>query len=107
VFDDMAAALGLRDLTPAGFRNAAANGSEPAPGDVDALLRALGAGEVDVLVLNSQTEGAVPRQIRRAADAAGVPVVEVTETVAPHARGFIDWQVGQLSAIGQALSAGR
>jgi zinc/manganese transport system substrate-binding protein len=106
VFDDMAAALGLRDVTPAGYHNAAANESEPAPGDIDALLHALQAGEVDVLVVNSQTEGAVPHQFRRAAEAASVPVIEVTETVAPDADGFVDWQVGQLRSLAAALSDG-
>jgi zinc/manganese transport system substrate-binding protein len=106
VFDDMAAALGLRDVTPRGYHNAAANESEPAPGDIDELLHALAAGTADVLVVNSQTEGAVPHQLRRAAEAANVPVIEVTETVAPDAAGFVDWQVGQLRALGGALSGG-
>lgn len=104
VFDDLAVALGLRDVTPPGYHNAAANESEPAPGDIGELLRALADGDVDVLIVNSQTEGAVPHQLRRAAEAARVPVVEVTETVAPGADGFVDWQVGQLRALAGALS---
>jgi zinc/manganese transport system substrate-binding protein len=106
VFDDMAEALGLADVTPAGYHNAAANESEPAPGDIDALLQALAAGKVDVLIVNSQTEGAVPHQFRRAAEAADVPVVQVTETLAPDADGFVDWQVGQLRALAAVLSEG-
>ena len=35
VFDDMAAAVGLVDLTPEGYRAAAANESDPAPADVN------------------------------------------------------------------------
>ena len=34
-------------------------------------------------IYNTQTEGSVPEQICTAAEAAGVPVVEVTETVPP------------------------
>ena len=104
VFDYMATAVGLHDATPPGYRNAAANESEPAPGDIDTFRKALAAREIDVLIFNTQTEGAVPDQLRAAAKAAQVPVVEVTETVKPGAKGFVDWQVGQLQALAAALS---
>ncbi|MCK0176862.1 metal ABC transporter solute-binding protein, Zn/Mn family [Mycolicibacterium sp. F2034L] len=103
VFDDMAAAVGLTDRTPAGFRTAAANESDPSPADLDAFLRLLGDKGVDVLIYNVQTEGSVPQQIRAAAEQAGVPVVEVTETVAPGATSFEGWQVDQLTALAEAL----
>jgi zinc/manganese transport system substrate-binding protein len=103
VFDDMAEVVGLRDVTPEGYRNAAANESDPAPGDVDAFERELRSRAVDVLIFNTQTEGAVPDQLRTAAEAAGVPVVEVTETVKPGTSGFVDWQVAQLRALADAL----
>ena len=81
VFDDMATAVGLTDRTPEGYRAASASESDPSPADLDAFLRLLGDRRVDVLVYNAQTEGSVPQQIRTAAEQAGVPVVEVTETV--------------------------
>ena len=40
-----------------------------------------------MLIYNRQTEGAVPEQLRAAAEQAGVPVVEVTETVAARVDG--------------------
>lgn len=103
VFDEMAEAVGLRNVTPEGYRNAAANESEPAPGDVNQFQQALKDDEVDVLVYNTQTEGAVPELIRDTASGASVPVVEVTETVAPGATSFVQWQVDQLRALAQAL----
>lgn len=103
VFDDMAAAVGLVNRTPEGYQVAAANESDPAPADLDAFLRLLGAHGVDVLVYNVQTEGSVPQQIRAAAEQAGVPVVEVTETVPPGVTSFESWQVGQLTALAEAL----
>jgi zinc/manganese transport system substrate-binding protein len=103
VFDDMAAALGLQDRTPEGYRLATANESDPAPADLDAFLRLLGDRGVDVLIYNTQTEGSVPEQIRAAAEQAGVPVVDVTETVPPNTGSFQTWQVGQLTSLAKAL----
>lgn len=103
VFDDMAAALGLVNHTPEGYQVASSNESDPAPADLDAFLRLLGDHGVDVLIYNVQTEGSVPEQIRSAAEQAGVPVVDVTETVPPGTSSFESWQVGQLTALAKAL----
>ncbi|MBI3212865.1 MAG: zinc ABC transporter substrate-binding protein [Mycobacterium sp.] len=103
VFDLTAQAIGLVDKTPAGFAAAAANETDPAPADLDAFLRLLDDKGVDVLIYNTQTEGTVPEQVRAAAEAAGVPVVNVTETVAPGAKSFEAWQVDQLTALAKAL----
>ena len=56
-----------------------------------------------MLIYNTQTEGSVPEQIRAAAERAGVPVVEVTETVPPGAQSFEAWQVDQLDCLAKAL----
>ena len=56
-----------------------------------------------MLIYNTQTEGSVPEQIRSAAEDAGIPVVNVTETVAPGAKSFEAWQVDQLTALAKAL----
>jgi zinc/manganese transport system substrate-binding protein len=103
VFDEMAAAAGLQDRTPAGYQAAASNETDPSPADLAALLGLLEGGGVDVLIVNTQTEGAVPDQVRGAARAGGVPVVEVTETVAPGSDSFQAWQVDQLTALAEAL----
>ena len=103
VFDDMAAAVGLYNRTPAGYQAAASNETDPSPADLDAFLKLLDAKGVDVLIYNTQTEGSVPEQLRSAAEGAGIPVVNVTETVAPDAKSFEAWQVGQLTALAKAL----
>ncbi|ULE35117.1 metal ABC transporter solute-binding protein, Zn/Mn family [Mycobacterium sp. IDR2000157661] len=103
VFDEMAAALGLVNQTPPGYQAASANEAEPSPADLDAFLRLLGDRGVDVLIYNVQTEGSVPQQIRAAAEQAGVPVVEVSETVPPETDSFETWQVDQLHALAAAL----
>jgi zinc/manganese transport system substrate-binding protein len=103
VFDRMAAALGLVDATPEGYRRTVSNDSEPAPGDLAEFETALRAGSIDVLIYNTQTSGSVPEQLRAAAEDAGVPVVEVTESPADRDGSFVSWQLAQLSALSDAL----
>jgi zinc/manganese transport system substrate-binding protein len=103
VIDPLARGLGLTDVTPAGYASAAARGSEPSPGDLNAFRAALREHRAAVLVYNSQTAGAVPEQLRAAAEEAGVPVVDVTETVAPAQGSFVPWQVDQIQRLDAAL----
>ncbi|MDF2823588.1 MAG: transporter substrate-binding protein, partial [Mycobacterium sp.] len=103
VFDDMAAAIGLVNVTPQGYQTASANETDPSPADLDALLRLLGDRGADVLIYNTQTEGSVPEQVRAAAESADIPIVDVTETVPPGTDSFEAWQVQQLDALAKAL----
>jgi len=105
VFDYMAEAVGLVDETPQGYQNAAANESDPAPGDVNEFQQALDDEKIAVLIFNSQTQGSIPDQIRTEAERSDVPAVEVTETVPPGARSFVSWQVAQLRQLATALGA--
>jgi zinc/manganese transport system substrate-binding protein len=101
----MAAAVGLVDATPEGYRRAASNESEPAPGDLTEFDRALADGEIDVLIYNVQTSGSIPETVRAAAEDADVPVVEVTESPPDPGDSFLEWQLDQLEALSDALGA--
>ena len=103
IFDYMAEALGLKNETPAGYQKAAANESDPAPGDLHQFEQTLAGGTINVLIYNTQTEGALPKQIRGAAEDAKVPVVNVTESVPPSFDTFVGWQVHQLRDLATAL----
>lgn len=103
VFDRMATAVGLTDATPEGYRRAASNESEPAPGDLTEFATALAGGRIDVLIYNTQTSGSIPEQLRTAAEDAGVPVVEVTESPTDPDGSFLEWQLAQLAALSEAL----
>ena len=105
VFDRMAAAIGLADATPAGYRRASSNDSEPAPADLTGFESALADRRIDVLVYNTQTSGTVPTQLRTAAERAGVPVVEVSESPPDAAGSFVAWQLSQLTELSHALRA--
>jgi len=104
VFDRMAAAVGLTDVTPEGYRRASSNDSDPAPGDLTGFESALTDGSVDVLVYNRQTSGTLPEQLRRTAERAGVPVVEVSESPTDPGASFVPWQVGQLTQLSKVLA---
>lgn len=104
VFSYMAKALGLKDTTPRGFATATANESDPSPGDLHAFERALESGAADVLIANTQTQGAIASQVRNTAKSASVPIVNVTESVPPGFSTFEAWQVSQLRALARALA---
>jgi len=103
IFDYQAQAMSLVNKTPVGYQRATANESDPSPADLDAFRTALASHQVDVLIYNTQTEGSIPQQIRSAAEQAGVPVVNLTETVPPGQTSFEGWQYAQLAALGKAL----
>lgn len=103
VFDYQAEALGLVNKTPPGYITASENETDPSPADIAAFTKLLSDRQVDVLIFNTQTEGSIPEQIRDAATKAGVPVVDVTETVPPGQTSFEGWQDAQLTALAKAL----
>jgi zinc/manganese transport system substrate-binding protein len=103
VFDLMATEIGLTDATPPGYRDAVSNETDPAPGDIAAFETALNDGSIDVLVHNTQTEGSIPAQLLAVAEDAGVPVVEVTESLPAGGGSFVSWQLDQLRQLSDAL----
>ena len=105
VADDLLEAAELRNATPRGFRAAALNETDPSPADLAAFEKLLTSGDVAVLVVNPQSESPVADQLRRTAEAAKVPVVEVTETVPADTDGFIPWQVAQMQTLTSAVSS--
>lgn len=81
----------LNDLTPEDFKEAIESGNDPSPASIAATRDLFTSDSVDVLVYNVQTQDSVTQDIRATAEAANVPVVEVTETL-PEGMNYIDWQ---------------
>lgn len=102
VADGLAEAAGLTDVTPAGYRDLS-EGDEPTPGDISAFGSALRSGHADVLFYNTQTQGAVPQQLRVIAEQSGRPVIEVTETVPEQFPSYQAWQLSVLRQMAGAL----
>lgn len=92
---------GLDDKTPEDFKNALEAGNDPSPASIAATRDLLTSKSVQALVYNTQTEDSVTRDIRSTAEAAGVPVVEVTETL-PEGMTYVEWQK---KAAGDLLAA--
>jgi zinc/manganese transport system substrate-binding protein len=107
VFDRMAAAIGLSDVTPEDYRRAVSNESEPPPGAIAEFEELLREGRADVLVVNRQTSGSLVEQLTGAAEDQGVPAVGVTESPPEPGSSFVEWQLAQLEELRAALEGNR
>jgi len=95
-------AAGLTDKTPQGFTNAIEQDTDPAPVDVAAMLDLISGRQVDAVLINPQTATAVTKKIQAAADSAGVPMVNITETL-PAGTDYLAWQRDTASRLAAAL----
>jgi zinc/manganese transport system substrate-binding protein len=93
---------GIADRTPVGFARAAEQGDDPSPADLAAMLDLLEKHQVSALLVNTQTESAVVKQIQEAARKSLLPIVEVTETL-PEGLNYLEWQRKTVEALGTAL----
>jgi zinc/manganese transport system substrate-binding protein len=118
-------AAGLVDATPPEFSEAVEEDADPPAAVVAATLDLFSsrsdadsstpdsvrggrptpdpANPVRALLVNAQTRTPVTDQVEQAALAAGVPVVEVGETLPSGTTDYVDWINGQLDALGAAL----
>ncbi|SNS70155.1 metal ABC transporter solute-binding protein, Zn/Mn family [Rhodococcoides kyotonense] len=97
---------GLTDVTPDDFKNAIEEGNDPSPASIAQTRDLFASNSVQALVYNVQTVDSVTEDIRATAEAAGVPVVEVTETL-PEGMTYIEWQTKAAQDLQTALSASR
>lgn len=96
-------ACGSVDATPTEFEDAVENGTDPSPAAVAATGDLIEQKKVRALIYNAQTEDKTTRQLRDKAEAAGVPVVDVTETL-PAGLDYLQWQLKMAGALATALS---
>lgn len=97
---------GLTDATPPAFAEAVEEDTDPPAAVIAETLALFAPGTPDpirALILNAQTQTPTTDQVRQAADAAGVPVVEVTETL-PAGTDYLGWMSGQIEALTSALA---
>ncbi|MGH4009243.1 MAG: metal ABC transporter solute-binding protein, Zn/Mn family [Pseudonocardiaceae bacterium] len=95
-------AAGLTDATPSEFLEAVEEETDPPVAAVAATQELFTQRQVRVLVYNPQAETPVTSQIRAASEAAGIPVVTMTETL-PENTGYSGWMSGQIDALSAAL----
>lgn len=96
-------AAGLTLGVPASFPQSLEDGDDPSPADVDAVDRALSGRTVRALLYNSQVSSDVTERVKDLAEAGGVPVVGVTETIPRGDKDFQTWQTDQARAVLAAL----
>jgi zinc/manganese transport system substrate-binding protein len=104
IFAPLAPALGLKLLTPAGFLDAVSEGTEPTPADKAAVDSQIADKRIDVWIYNSQNATPDVQRLTHAAEAAGIPVVTLTETTTPEGAYFQEWQSRQLKGLLSALA---
>jgi zinc/manganese transport system substrate-binding protein len=96
---------GLTDATPPEFTEAIEEDTDPPAAALQETLALFSGDPVRALILNAQTETPSTDQVRDAAQTAGVPVVEMTETLPEGSPGYADWMGGQIDALAGALGA--
>jgi len=99
------AEAGLLDVAPAGFTRAVEAGQSPSAADRAALEDLLTQRQVKVFVVNAQEVDQVTEALMKSARSAGVPIVELTETLPDGVDDFIDWQRTQIQSLADALHA--
>ena len=100
----LAESLGLKMLTPESFLDAISEGSDPTAQDKATIDRQIKGKQIKVYVYNSQNATPDVQAQVKEAKAAGIPVATVTETLAPAADTFQQWQISELQGIQKALA---
>lgn len=94
---------GLVNAAPEDFQEAVEEGADPPAAVLKEMLALFQGTPVEVLVLNTQTQSAVTDRVVQAAERAGVPVVEMSETL--RGTDYPSWMGAQIKALEQALGA--
>lgn len=96
--------MGLADATPSGYARATANESEPTPTDIKQFTDALKAGEIKLLVVNTQEESELTGKITDAAKSVEVPMVELTEQMPEQYDSLTAWMESLVDAFSQVIA---
>lgn len=91
------------DVTPKAFVAAVEEQNDPPAAAVAETQRLIASKRVALLLYNPQTESPVVRQIRDRAQAARIPVINVTETL-PEGSTYIAWMTENLSNLTKAVA---
>jgi zinc/manganese transport system substrate-binding protein len=95
-------AVGLVNKTPGDFSEAVEEGEDVPPRALRETLSLFQDKAVVLLAYNDQTADATTEQVRSAAETAGVPVVDFTETL-PSGQSYLEWQQANIEHLSEAL----
>ncbi|MEW2614413.1 zinc ABC transporter substrate-binding protein [Streptomyces sp. NPDC047880] len=99
----MTEASGLVNRTPTQFSEAIEEGDDVSPRVLQRSLALFSGKKVKALVCNEQTSGPQTEKAEAAAEAAGLPVVPVTETL-PRGEDYLGWMTANLDTLASALN---
>ncbi|MBO0909119.1 metal ABC transporter solute-binding protein, Zn/Mn family [Arthrobacter sunyaminii] len=95
-------AAGLHNVTPADFTSAVEEGSDVPPAVLKQMQDLLRSGDVAFLAYNTQTSTAQTETVRAAAEDAGVPVLDFSETL-PEGQDYLGWMRANVTSIDDVL----
>jgi zinc/manganese transport system substrate-binding protein len=95
---------GLVNATPADYTSAIEEGSDVPPAVLKAATDLVAGKSVRLLAYNSQTEGPQTEALKKAAESAGVPVVDFNETL-PDGKTYVQWMTDNVENISTVLES--
>lgn len=93
---------GLENETPAEYTAAIEEDADVPPAVLKSTVDLVASRGVRLLAYNTQTEGPQTVAVKKAAETAGVPVVNFSETL-PDGQSYLQWMTGNVESIGKAL----
>ncbi|WP_285725349.1 metal ABC transporter solute-binding protein, Zn/Mn family [Psychromicrobium xiongbiense] len=96
-------AVGLVNKTPEEYSHAIEQGTDVPATVLKETSELISSKGVRLLAYNPQTEGPQTLALKKAADAAGVPVVNFTETL-PEGQTYLQWMTQNVENLGRALA---
>ncbi len=104
IFEPLAPSLGLKLITPKGFMDGIAEGTEPTPSEKASADEQVKDGLIKLWVYNSQNATPDVKRLNEEAESAGIPIATVTETLTPEGASFQQWMARELKGIEAALA---
>jgi zinc/manganese transport system substrate-binding protein len=95
-------AAGLENKTPEDYTAAIEEGSDVPPAVLKAATDLAGSTDLSFLAYNSQTEGPQTEALKKAAETAGVPVIDFYETL-PEGKTYLQWMTDNVDNISKVL----
>jgi zinc/manganese transport system substrate-binding protein len=95
---------GMTDVTPSEFSEAIEEETDPPVIAVADTTDLITKKQVVALVNNDQTETNVTNQLISAARTAGIPIVDVSETLPPGVTDYVDWMTKEVDSLAGAVS---
>ena len=96
---------GLIDKTPEAFIASIEAGNDAAPAVIKEAMDLVDSGDIALLAYNSQVEGPQSQQLKTAAEKAGVPVVDFSETL-PEGSTYTEWFNANIDKLETVLGSG-